>query len=487
LRSGYIRKLRPRRESGSLKNDRVFPRVSGPCRKNTMIPKTLIEKLPPQNLEAEVAVLGSMLIDRDAISSAVEHLEQTAFYSESHRQIFQAIIKLYDGNEAVDIVTLTEELKKRNVLDNVGGPVYISELANSIPTAANINHYSKIVREKYLLRRLINTATKIVSESFEPSGEVNSLLDRAEKLIFDITSSQKRNMTISSMKDIVKESIETIDRLYQRKENITGIPTGFHDLDVMTAGLQKSDLLVLAGRPSMGKSALAISMLEYAGVVAKVPSVYFSLEMSKEQLAQRMLCSIAGVNAHKVRTGFFAQSDWPKLVAAAGKLSESPIFIDDTPGISALEIRAKSRRLKAQHDIQLIIIDYLQLMRGEVRNENRQQEISEISRSMKALARELNVPLIAISQLSRAVEQRADHRPQLSDLRESGAIEQDADLVMLLLREEYYNPTEENKGMAELIIAKQRHGPVGSIKLAFLPEYTKFSNLSRIQKEEEGF
>ncbi|MBU1894999.1 MAG: replicative DNA helicase, partial [Candidatus Omnitrophica bacterium] len=256
---------------------------------------------------------------------------------------------------------------------------------------------------------------------------------------------------------------------------------------VMTAGLQKSDLLVLAGRPSMGKSALAISILEHAGVVGKVPCAYFSLEMSKEQLAQRMLCSIAGVNAHKVRTGFFSQTDWPKLVTAAGKLSESPIFVDDTPGISALELRAKSRRLKAKHDIQLIIVDYLQLMRGGYRIENRQQEISEISRSMKALARELNLPIIAISQLSRAVEQRVDHRPQLSDLRESGAIEQDADLVMLLLREEYYNPTDENKGIAEVIVAKQRHGPVGTVKIAFLPEFTKFSNLSRIEKEEEGF
>ncbi|MFH1394768.1 MAG: replicative DNA helicase [Candidatus Omnitrophota bacterium] len=452
-----------------------------------MIPKTLIDKVPPQNIEAEIAVLGSMLIDREAISRAVEQLEQEAFYSESHRKIYQAIIKLYDENDPVDIVTLTEELKKRNSIDEIGGPVYISEITNSIPTSANIDYYTKIVREKYLLRRLIETATKIVSEGFEPGGNVDELLDRAEKLIFDITSTHKREMNLSGMREIVKESIETIDRLYQRKENITGIATGFHDLDVMTAGLQRSDLLVLAGRPSMGKSALAISILEYAGVVESVPCAYFSLEMSKEQLAQRMLCSIAGVNAHKVRTGFFSQTDWPKLVTAAGKLSEAPIFIDDTPGISALELRAKSRRLKAKHDIQLIIVDYLQLMRGGHRIENRQQEISEISRSMKALARELDVPIIAISQLSRAVEQRADHRPQLSDLRESGAIEQDADLVMLLLREEYYNPTDENKGIAEIIVAKQRHGPVGNVKIAFLPEFTKFSNLSRIAKEEEGF
>lgn len=451
-----------------------------------MTPKTIIEKIPPQNLEAESAVLGSMLLDREAIARAIEQLEEAAFYSEANKQIFCAIIKLYDNNDVVDIVTLIEELRKKDILDKVGGPAYVTELANTIPTAANVDHYAKIVREKYLLRCLINTATRIVSESFEPGGEVDELLDKAERSIFDITSNQKRDMHISEMKDIVKETIETIDHLYQRKENITGIPTGFHELDVKTAGFQKSDLIVIAGRPSMGKSALAISILEYAGVVGKAPSAFFSLEMSKDQLAQRMLCSIAGVNAHKVRTGFFSQTDWPKLVTAAGKLSESPIFIDDTPGISGLELRAKARRLKARHDIQLMVVDYLQLMRGAARSENRQQEISEISRSMKALARELNIPIIAISQLSRAVEQRSDHRPQLSDLRESGAIEQDADVVILLLREEYYNPTEENKGVAEVIIAKQRHGPVGTIKLTFLPEYTRFTNLSRVE-EEVGF
>ncbi len=450
------------------------------------MPKTLLEKIPPQNIEAENAVLGSMLLDREAISKSIEGLDALAFYSEPNKQVFQAIVKLYDNNEAVDLVTLIEELRRKNILDKIGGAAYVTGLANSIPTSANVEHYAKIVREKHLLRRLISTATQIVSEGFEPSSEVEELLDRSEKLIFDITSNQRREMRIFEMKDIVKESIETIDRLYQRKENITGIPSGFHDLDAKTAGLQKSDLIVLAGRPSMGKSALAISMLEHAGVVQKKPCAYFSLEMSKDQLAQRMLCSIAGVNAHRVRTGFFSQTDWPKLVSAAGKLSESPIFIDDTPGISALELRAKARRLKARHDIQLLVIDYLQLMRGSSRAENRQQEISEISRSMKALARELDIPIIAVSQLSRAVEQRADHRPMLSDLRESGAIEQDADVVMLLLREEYYNPTEENKGIAEVILAKQRHGPVGTLKLTFLPEFTRFSNLSTTE-EEEGF
>ncbi|MBD3296085.1 MAG: replicative DNA helicase [Candidatus Omnitrophica bacterium] len=452
-----------------------------------MTQKTLLEKVPPQNIEAETAVLGCMLLDKEAIAVAIEEVGGgEAFYTNAHKCIFNVIVELYDDNEAVDMVTIIEKLRKREMLEKVGGASKIAELTNSIPTSANIVHYAGIVKEKHLLRSLIEAATRIITEGYDPSTDAEGILDRAEKLIFEITSSSKREMHVSAMKDIVKQSIETIDKLYQRKENITGIPTGFHDFDVMTAGLQKSDFIVLAGRPSMGKSALAISMMEYAGIVEKIPCAFFSLEMSKDQLAQRMLCSQAGVNAHKVRTGFFSQSDWPKLVTAAGKLSEAPIYIDDTPGISVLELRAKARRLKAKHDIQLVIIDYLQLMQGGSRAENRQQEISEISRSLKALARELDVPVIGISQLSRAVEQRSDHRPMLSDLRESGAIEQDADVVVLLLREEYYNPTEENKGIAEVIIAKQRHGPVGSLNLAFLSEFTKFSNLSRMQ-EETGF
>jgi replicative DNA helicase len=296
-------------------------------------------------------------------------------------------------------------------------------------------------------------------------------------MIFDVCS-KKIESRYSSIKDLIKGSIETIDNLYQRKENITGLATGFRDLDIKTAGLQPSDLIVVAGRPSMGKSALASCIVEHIGVIEKKPVAFFSLEMSKEQLVQRMLCSHARVDAHKVRTGFLSQADWPKLVSAAGKLSEAPIYIDDSPGLSVLEVRAKARRLKAKFDIKMIVLDYLQLMQGPSGADNRQQEISEISRSLKALARELSVPLIAISQLSRAVEQRADHRPQLSDLRESGAIEQDADLVMLLLREEYYNPTEENKGEAEIIIAKQRNGPVGTLKLAFLGEYMRFENFT---------
>jgi replicative DNA helicase len=438
----------------------------------------IIERMPPQNNEAELAVLGSMLLDKEAIGSAIELLDASSFYKEAHRKIYTAIITLYDKSKGVDIVTLVEELRKADALDDVGGPAYVASIASSIPTAANVEHYARIVREKAILRNLISTATQIVSESYGNASAVGEMLDKAERMIFDITT-KKVDTRFSSIKDVIKSSIETIDNLYQRKENITGVATGFHDFDVMTAGLQTSDLIVIAGRPSMGKSALVSCIAEHVGVIERKPIAFFSLEMSKEQLVQRMLCSHARVDAHKVRTGFLSQSDWPRLVGAAGKLSESPIYIDDTPGVTVLELRAKARRLKAQYDIGMVVVDYLQLMQGPSGAENRQQEISEISRSLKALARELSVPLIAVSQLSRAVEQRADRRPQLSDLRESGAIEQDADVVVLLLREEYYNPTEENRGMAEIIVAKQRNGPVGSLKLAFLNEYTRFEDLAK--------
>ncbi|MCX5711444.1 MAG: replicative DNA helicase [Candidatus Omnitrophica bacterium] len=442
--------------------------------------RELLEKIPPQNLEAEMAVLGSMLIDEEAISIAVETLESDLFYKDSHRKIFQAIVDLYNGNKAVDLITLTNELKRSGSLDEVGGASFLTALANSVPTSANINHYVGIVKEKGILRSLINNSTRIVSLCYESEGNVDEVVDCAEKFIFEI-SDKKTHGTYLQLKDIIKDSIETIDKLYQKKQHVTGIPTGYIDFDIKTAGLQPSDLIIVAGRPSMGKSALALGMAEYAGVVEKIPTAIFSLEMSKEQLVQRLLCSHARVDAHKVRTGYLATSDWPRLTAAAGKLSESPIFIDDTPAISVMELRAKARRLKMHQDIKLIILDYMQLMRGTAGIENRQQEISEISRSLKALARELNVPVVAISQLSRAVESRTDHRPQLSDLRESGAIEQDADVVVLLLREEYYSPTPDNQGVAEVMIAKQRNGPVGNLRLAFIKEYTRFENIARIE------
>ena len=443
------------------------------------MPKELLDKIPPQNLEAEMAVIGSMLLDEEAISIAVETLDSESFYKDSHRKIFEAILELYNTNKPVDLITLTNELKRINVLDEIGGPSFLAVLANAVPTSANISHYVSIVKEKSILRSLINNSTRIVSMCYESEGNINEVVDNAEKFIFEI-SDKKTQGAFVPLKELVKDSIETIDQLYQKKQHITGVPTGYVDFDIKTAGLQPSDLIIIAGRPSMGKSALALGIAEYAGIVEKIPTAIFSLEMSKEQLVQRMLCSHAKVDAHKVRTGYLSTSDWPRLTAAAGKLSESPIYIDDTPGISVMELRAKARRLKMHHDIKLIILDYLQLMRGSGGIENRQQEISEISRSLKALARELNVPLIGISQLSRAVESRTDHRPQLSDLRESGAIEQDADLVALLLREEYYNPSPDNQGIAEVIISKQRNGPTGSLKLAFIKEYTRFENIARM-------
>jgi replicative DNA helicase len=443
--------------------------------------ETILEKIPPQNLDAEMAVLGSMLLDEEAIAVAMESLDREVFYKDAHRKIFDKIAALFSADKPVDLVTLTNELKKDGFLEDVGGASYLAGLANAVPTAANISHYVAIVKEKGILRTLINNATRIVSLCYESEGNVDAVVDSAEKFIFEVSDKKIQGAGFIPLKELIKDSIEAIDLLYQKKAHVTGVPTGYVDFDIRTAGLQPSDLIVVAGRPSMGKSAFALGIAEYAAVAAKVPTAIFSLEMSKEQLVQRLLCAHAKVDAHKVRTGYLATSDWPRLTAAAGKLSSAPIFIDDTPAISVMELRAKARRLKLHHDIRLIILDYLQLMRGSAGMESRQQEISEISRSLKALARELNVPVVAISQLSRAVESRTDHRPQLSDLRESGAIEQDADVVVLLLREEYYNPTPDNQGLAEVIIAKQRNGPVGSTQLTFIKEYTRFENIARAE------
>ncbi len=435
-------------------------------------------KVAPQNIEAEKSVLGSMIIDQEAIGSAVEILDQDSFYDPAHRKIFEAVLKLYNERKNVDLITLSDELKSQGALEEVGGVSYLTVLIDFVPSAANVEYYARIVKEKNIQRQLIQNATQIIAESYKPGADIDELVDGAERLIFQIATARLRQKA-THIKELIKETIETIDNLYQRKEYVTGISTGFIEFDKMTSGLQKSDLIIVAGRPSMGKSSWAMSVAEHAAVDKKIGVALFSLEMSKEQLVQRMLCSHGRVDAHKVRSGFLLPSDWPKLTAAAGKLSTAPIFIDDAPAISVLELRTKARRLKSNHDIQLIIVDYLQLMRGTYRADSRQQEISDISRSLKALARELSVPIMAISQLSRAVESRQDHRPQLSDLRESGAIEQDADLVVLLMREEYYFPTEENKGIAELIIAKQRNGPVGTIKTTFIKEYMKFENLAR--------
>ena len=439
---------------------------------------TTLERLPPQNLEAEQAVLGSMLLEDEAVGRAAELLEESAFYKDSHRKIFSALLSLYKANVPVDLVTITNELKKHNLLEEIGGASYLAILTSIVPTAANAEHYCRIVKQKSILRELIRATTHIASASYEESMEPDHLLDRAETLIFDIAS-KKINRDAVAMKDIIKSSIEMIDALYQRKGAITGLPTGFIELDQQLAGLQPSELIVVAGRPAMGKSSLTLCIAEHVALGHKTGVALFSLEMSKENVVQRMLCSHARINAHNVRTGMLSTSDWPNLTKAAGKLSEAPIYIDDSPGTSILELRAKARRLKSRHDIGLVIVDYLQLMEESSRAENRQQEISIISRSLKALARELNVPIIAVSQLSRAPERRESFRPRLSDLRESGAIEQDADVVLMLFREDYYNLTDENRGIAEIIIAKQRNGPTGSVKLAFLNEYTRFETLAQ--------
>lgn len=437
-----------------------------------------LEKVPPQNLEAEMSVLGAMIMKEEAIDQALEFLEGESFYHGAHQKIFSAILDLYDKGKAVDLVILTEGLRKQKNLEGVGGAAYLTSLMNSVPTAANVEYYARIVQEKAILRRLINTATQIVTESYSDRQEVDLFLDKVESSIFNISQRRIRQDFVR-LGELVHDSIELAETLTQKKQLVTGLPTGFIDLDTLTSGLQPSDLIIVAGRPSMGKTSLAIDIALHAGGEKKIPIAFFSMEMSKEQLVQRMLCSEAHVNAHNLRTGFLESDAFARLANTAGRLAESPIFIDDSPGISSMEVRAKARRLKSKENIGLVIIDYLQLMQGRLRSENRQQEISEISRSLKSLARELSIPVLALSQLSRAVESREDHRPRLADLRESGAIEQDADLVVLLLREEYYRETEENKGMAELNIAKQRNGPVGAIKLVFVKEYTRFQDYSR--------
>ncbi|MDI6703770.1 MAG: replicative DNA helicase [bacterium] len=440
------------------------------------------KKIPPHSLEAEISTLGAMMMEREAISRVLEILNEDLFYWDAHKRIWAAILNLYEKNEPVDLITLTEQLKKEGNLDEVGGAAYLAQILNSVPTAANVEHYARIVAEKGVLRKLISSATEIVELGYQGEGEVSAILDKAESLIFDVVQ-RKVSRDFVPISSIIHDSFEEIERLYAHKEYVRGVPSGFIDLDIKTSGFQSSDLIIIAGRPSMGKSSLCLNIVQHAGIRNRMPVAIFSLEMSKEQLVQRMLCSEARVSVHKLRTGFLSESDWPRLTTAAGILSEAPIFIDDTPAIQIVELKAKARRIKARENVGLIVIDYLQLMQGRGGAENRQQEISEISRSLKALAKELDIPIIALSQLSRAVEVRGgSKRPQLSDLRESGAIEQDADLVTFIYREEYYNPTEENEGIAEIIIGKQRNGPTGTVKLRFFKEYTRFENLSTMEE-----
>ena len=442
-------------------------------------------KLPPQNIEAEQSILGGVLIENDALNTVVEFLEDGDFYREAHQKIFNCMIALSEKNEPLDLITLTNELKKKKELEEIGGASYLAGLVESVPTAANIAYYAKIVKEKSILRKLISTATDIVTQSYQERKDLEEFLDEAEQAIFRISENQVRP-AFYPIKDIVKESFKVIERLYEKKELITGVPSGFKDLDRKTAGFQNADLIIVAGRPSMGKTALCLNIAQQAAINVKVSTAIFSLEMSKEQLAIRMLCSEARVDSARLRSGFLSESDWPKLTMAAGALSDAPIFIDDSAAISVLELRAKARRLKADRGLGLVIVDYLQLMRGRSGVERREQEISEISRSLKALAKELNIPVIAISQLSRKAEDRPGRRPQLSDLRESGAIEQDADVIIFIYRDEVYNPDSDHKGTAEVIIGKQRNGPTGKVDLSFISEFTTFKDLFRGGDEIEA-
>jgi replicative DNA helicase len=437
-------------------------------------------KLPPQNLEAEQSVLGGILIENEAIHRVMELLSPDDFYREAHHRIYDALINLSERDEPADLITLTNELRKKEQLDSVGGASYITSLVDSVPTAANIEYYARIVKEKSVLRNLIQTATEIVTQSYQDRDDVETLLDESERAIFQISENRVRP-SFFPIREIVKNSFKTLEKLYEKKELITGVPSGFHELDQKTAGFQPADLIIVAGRPSMGKTAFCLNIAQYASIDKKVPVAIFSLEMSKEQLVIRLLCSEAQVEGTRLRTGFLAESDWPRLTLAAGNLSDAPIFIDDTAALSVLEMRAKARRLNADFGLGLIVIDYLQLMRGRARVESRQQEISDISRSLKGLAKELNIPVIAVSQLSRKTEERQGNRPQLSDLRESGAIEQDADVILFIYRDEIYNRAEDNpnRGKAEVIIGKQRNGPIGKVDLAFLDKFTTFKDLYR--------
>ena len=436
-------------------------------------------KVPPHDIEAEQAVLGSMLTDKDATIAAIEVLKEDDFYREDNKLIYRAILNLYNRAEPVDIITLKSELTSMGKFDAVGGLEYLADLPEKVPTTANVERYIKIVEEKAILRNLIKTANEIISLGYDPTEEVENIMDSAEKKIFDIMQS-KNQKGYSPIKDVLVDTFSQLEVLYNQKQHITGVPTGFADLDYKTAGLHGSDLILLAARPAMGKTAFALNIATNAAVRAKVPVAIFSLEMSKEQLVNRVLCGEAMVDSNKVRTGKLDEQDWAKLASALGPLSESEIYIDDTPGISVMEIRAKCRKLKLEKNIGLVVIDYLQLIQGSnKRGGSREQEISEISRSLKILAKEINVPVIALSQLSRAPEQRPDHRPMLSDLRESGAIEQDADIVMFLYRDDYYNEDSDKKNIAEVILAKHRAGSTGTVELLWLGNYTKFVNIDK--------
>lgn len=436
---------------------------------------TTIDRLPPQSLEAEQAVLGAIILEGESITKAIEILSPEDFYREAHKKIYNAMLVLFDKNEPIDLITITEHLKDKGELEEVGGLSYLSNLATVVPTSANIRYHAKLVREKALLRSLIRACTEIVTKVYEEPEDAEEMLDYAEKLVFEI-SERRTNTSFYQMKDVVKHTFKMIESMYEKKAIITGIPSGFKDLDELTSGFQPGDLIIIGGRPGMGKTAFSLNIAQHIGVDLGEPVAFFSLEMSKEQIAIRLLSSLAMVNASALRKGFISKRDWEKLTDSAVRLSESPIYIDDSSQMSVLEIRAKARRLKMEKGkLSLIIIDYLQLMRSRTAYDRREQEISEISRSLKAMAKELKVPVIALSQLNRSVEKTTDRRPTLANLRESGAIEQDADVIIFLYRDEIYNKKNPaNKGKAEIIVAKQRNGPTDTVYLTFLSDYTRF-------------
>ena len=453
-----------------------------------------VHRTPPHSVEAEQGVLGSMLISpRETIAECVEKINEEYFYVPAHRTIYEVLVDLWNAGQAIDLITFTQVLRDRNLLDSVGGAAFVTNLFTFVPTAANVQYYLEIVRDKYILRQIISAATESVRRAYEEQDEVDSLLDEVEQKIFDVGEDRFKGQMLT-MKDHAMQAIETIEKLYERKGSITGISTGFVEFDRLTSGMHPSEMIVIAARPSMGKTALAMNIAEHVAINEKLSLGVFSLEMSSQQLVQRLLCSRARVNLQRVRDGFLGERDFPSLTAAASKLAEAKIFIDDSASLSILELRAKARRLKAQQDVQLLIVDYLQLLRSTSRRaqDNRQLEISEISAGLKALAKELKIPVIVVAQLNRQPEQRLGGKPRLSDLRESGSIEQDADLVALLVRPELYEEDEEARvekaGEAELIIAKQRNGPVGEIPLTFLKEYTRFETRARnVSEPEEAF
>ncbi len=435
-------------------------------------------RVPPQNVEAEQSLLGGALIDPESLNKIVDIVGPEDFYRQDHRRIFELMLNLYERNEPIDIVTVSSLARDKGMLEAIGGVTHLNALVDLMPTSANITQYAKMVAEKGLVRDLIMIATEIVEKGYEADNDVDAYLDDAEKLIFEV-SGRKFKPSFFSVKDLVMESVKTVERLYQKKQSVTGVATGFHELDKMTSGLQPSDLIIVAGRPSMGKTAFCLNIAQNVALTedGSVPVGIFSLEMSKEQLVMRFLSSESEVEFSRLRTGMLLPAEWPRLAQAADALYKAPIFIDDSPSLGVMELRARARRLKKEHGLGLLIIDYLQLMRGRTNTERREQEISEISRSLKALAKELSIPVIAISQLNRMVEQREDKKPRLADLRESGAIEQDADLIMFIYRDEVYNKDTNLKGIAEIIIGKQRNGPTGEVEMAFLDKYTAFRNL----------